>query len=168
MARGGRGESGAAGPEGGGRVPAALLRDARACLVVSRFNRRVTRRLEEGARAALEDAGISPDDIDLVRVPGAWELPFAVRQRGPEYDVVVAVGCVVRGETPHFEYICRAATDGLLQCQLDGLPVGFGLLTTESLEQGLARAGGEKGNKGAEAARAALEMLALKVESRRG
>lgn len=166
MAREGIGKSSGTGPEAAGAVPAELLQGSRACIVVSRFNPRVTRRLAEGAREALEAAGISPDDVELIRVPGAWELPFAVRQAGPEYDAVVALGCVVRGETPHFEYICRAATDGLLQCQLDGIPVGFGLLTTESLEQGLARAGGEKGNKGAEAARAALEMLALKAGAR--
>lgn len=162
MAREGRDRSGRA--EGERRPPLSpeLLRSVRACVVASRFNREVTRRLETGARDALERDGVPADRVDVIRVPGAWELPFAVSRAGARYDLVVAVGCVVRGETPHFDYICRAATDGLLRCQLDGIPVGFGLLTTETLDQGLARAGGEQGNKGAEAAEAALEMLGLK------
>lgn len=131
----------------------------RACLAVSRFNRLVTERLERGARRALAEAGVPEENVEAVRVPGAWELPYAVRRVQEEYDVVVAVGCVVRGETPHFDYICDAATQGLMACQAEGrAPVGFGLLTTESVEQGLQRAGGKHGNKGAEAAEAALEL----------
>ncbi len=134
----------------------------RACLAVSRFNSLVTGRLEKGARRALVEAGVPDEQVDSVRVAGAWELPYAVRNVQEDYDVVVALGCVVRGETPHFEYICEAATRGLMECQYEGrTPVGLGLLTTETLQQGLQRAGGKQGNKGAEAAEAALELVDL-------
>lgn len=148
----------------GGRDPAPEAdrdrADLRALLVVSRFNRLVTDRLEAGARDALLEAGVPGEQVDAVRVAGAWELPYAARRAQGEYDLVVALGCVVRGETPHFEYICEGATRGLMDCQAEGdAPVGFGLLTTETVEQGLQRAGGKEGNKGAEAAEAALELV---------
>ena len=136
----------------------------RFCLVVSRFHGDVTRRLERGAREALEAAGAAPSDIEVVTVPGAWELPWAARRaaRSGRFDGVVALGCVVRGATPHFDYVCRGATDGLaLLASEGGPPVGFGLLTCDDLDQALERAGGVGGNKGAEAARAALELCAL-------
>jgi len=134
----------------------------RVCLAVSRFNSLVTERLEKGAREALVEAGVPDESVDSLRVAGAWELPYAVRRVQEEYDAVVALGCVVRGETPHFEYICDAASQGLMACQSEGsTPVGFGLLTTETLQQGLQRAGGKHGNKGAEAAEAALELTDL-------
>lgn len=134
----------------------------RALLAVSRFNRLVTDRLEKGARGALVEAGVPEERVDAVQVAGAWELPYAVRRAQEEYDLVVALGCVVRGETPHFEYICEGATRGLMSCQAEGeTPVGFGLLTTETVQQGLQRAGGKEGNKGAEAAEAALELVDL-------
>lgn len=138
------------------------LIDARVCVVASRFNRLVTERLEEGAVTALREAGVAEEGIRVVRVPGAWELPYAVRAVSSEADAVVAVGCVARGETPHFGYVCDAATRGLMACQQEGdVPVGFGLLTVDTVEQGLQRAGGKHGNKGAEAAEAAVEMLRL-------
>lgn len=134
----------------------------RVCLAVSRFNTLVTERLEKGAREALLEAGVPEEGVDSLRVAGAWELPYAVRRVQNDYDAVVALGCVVRGETPHFEYICDAASQGLMACQSEGsTPVGFGLLTTETLQQGLQRAGGKHGNKGAEAAEAALELTDL-------
>lgn len=134
----------------------------RVCLVVSRFNSLVTERLESGARRALEAAGVPEGNVEAIRVAGAWELLYAVRRVEEEYDAVVALGCVVRGETPHFDYICRAASEGLMQVQAEGrTPVGFGLLTTETERQGLQRAGGKQGNKGAEAAEAALELTDL-------
>lgn len=134
----------------------------RVCLAVSRFNGLVTGRLEKGARKALAEAGVPDEQVDSVRVAGAWELPHAVRRVLGDYDAVVALGCVVRGETPHFDYICDAASTGLMECQAAGeAPVGFGLLTTETLQQGLQRAGGKHGNKGAEAAEAALELVDL-------
>jgi len=138
----------------------------RFCLIVSRFNGLVTERLEEGARRALEAHGVRPADIDVVRVPGAWELPFAARcvaELG--YDAIVALGCVIRGETPHFEYVCRGATDGLATLTIStGVPIGFGLLTTDTAEQALRRAGGEAGDKGEAAALAALELGDLKAK----
>lgn len=140
-------------PDGAGR---------RFCLVVSRFNRLVTERLADGARRALERHGVDPGDVDEVSVPGAWELPWAARRvAGSGYDGLVALGCVIRGETPHFDYVCRGATDGLAALAADGVPVGFGLLTCDTHGQAVARAGGEAGNKGEEAAMAVLEMVAL-------
>ncbi len=139
-------------------------RDLRLCLVVSRFNEPITRRLEDGARRCLEAHDVDPENIDVVRVPGAWELPLGIRlviARGC-YDGVLALGCVIRGETPHFEYLSMAATVGLEALAREtGVPVGFGLLTTEDGEQAMARAGGAKGNKGEETALAVLEMCDL-------
>jgi len=139
-------------------------RDLRLCLVVSRFNEPITRRLEDGARRCLESHDVDPENIDVVRVPGAWELPLGIRlviARGC-YDGVLALGCVIRGETPHFEYLSMAATVGLEALAREtGVPVGFGLLTTEDGEQAMARAGGAKGNKGEETALAVLEMCDL-------
>lgn len=141
-------------PRGSGR---------RVCIVASRFNAMVTDRLLEGARRALGEAGVAEAAVDVVSVPGAWELTPAVRaatHRG--YDAIVALGCVVRGETPHFDYICRAVTDGLTALNREqDVPIAFGVLTTETVEQGMARTGGRVGDKGAEAARAALEMADL-------
>jgi len=102
-------------------------------------------------------------DLDVVYVPGAWELPLAARGAARDgYDAIVALGCVIRGETAHFDHVGRAATDGLARVQLDSeVPVGLGVLTPDTLEQALARAGGELGNAGTEAARAALRMADL-------
>ncbi len=141
----------------------------RFCLVVSRFNEPVTRALEEGARRCLEEAGVPPDSIDVVHVPGAWELPLAAKLalEASPYDGVVALGCVVRGQTPHFEYVSLGATTGLEALARDtGVPIGFGLLTTDDAEQAYARAGGGKGNKGEEAALAVLEMCELAARLR--
>ena len=135
----------------------------RFCVVASRFNRPVTERLVDGALEALRGAGVDEEDVDLVLVPGAWELPWAARRasRGG-YDAVVALGCVIRGETDHYDYICRAATRGLGDLAAEGdVPVGLGLLTCDTAEQAVQRSGGEKGNKGAEAAEAALELADL-------
>lgn len=136
----------------------------RICLVVSRFNEAVTSRLEQGARRVLAAAGVASEDVNVVKVPGAWELPLAVQrvlERG-DCDGVVALGCVIRGETPHFEYVSLGATVGLQAVAREhGVPVGFGLLTTDDGRQALARAGGDKGNKGEEAALAVLEMCEL-------
>ncbi|MFQ5888891.1 MAG: 6,7-dimethyl-8-ribityllumazine synthase [Gemmatimonadota bacterium] len=135
----------------------------RFCLVVSRFNPMVTERLEAGARQALLRHGVRAEDIDVIRVPGAWELPQAARMAARMgYDGIVALGCVIRGETPHFDYVCRGATDGLAAlARQNPIPIGFGLLTTENLPQALDRSGGTVGNKGEEAALAALELSAL-------
>jgi 6,7-dimethyl-8-ribityllumazine synthase len=140
---------------------AKATRNLRLCLVVSRFNESVTAKLEEGARRCLESQGVPAGAIDTVHVPGAWELPLAVRLvlDHEAYDGVVALGCVIRGETPHFEYVAMGATTGLEAVARETrVPVGFGLLTTDDGEQALARAGGGKGNKGEEAAHAVLDM----------
>ncbi len=135
----------------------------RVCVVASRFNRPVTDRLVKGAVGTLRGAGVGDEDLDVVRVPGAWELPWAARRAARAgYDGVVAVGCVVRGETAHFDYICEAATRGLGDLAAEGeVPVGLGVLTCDTAEQAYERAGGEQGNKGAEAAEAVLELADL-------
>ena len=130
---------------------------------MSRFNALITDRLLAGARACLTEHGVAPDAIDVVSVPGAWELPVAAQaatKRG--YAAVIALGCVIRGDTPHFEYVAGAAAHGLERVSLEaGLPVAFGVLTTEDTHQALARAGGREGNKGWDAALVALEMADL-------
>jgi 6,7-dimethyl-8-ribityllumazine synthase len=134
-----------------------------ACLV-SRFNDFVTEKLLEGARAAFAAHGGDEARLDVAQVPGAFELPVAAMQlaKSGRYDAIVALGAVIRGETPHFEYVSAAASDGLSRVALEtGLPVGFGLLTTDDTEQAEARAGGEAGNKGAEAMLSAIEMANL-------
>lgn len=143
-------------------VPAG--RGRRVVVVASRFNETVTQRLVDGAVDALLHSGAAVDDVDVVWVPGAWELPAAVRRAlGSErYDAVVAVGAVIRGETPHFEYVAAEAARGLADAGTDfDIPIGFGLLTCDSLSQAEARAGGAFGNKGRDAAVAALEMADL-------
>jgi 6,7-dimethyl-8-ribityllumazine synthase len=130
-------------------------------IVVARFNGEITSRLLDGAIAALEDAGVERDRIDVVPVPGAFELPLGAMAlaRTRQYSCVIAIGCVIRGETPHFDYIAAEAASGLQLAALEtGIPVSFGVLTCNDREQAEARAGGAKGNKGAEAARSALEM----------
>jgi 6,7-dimethyl-8-ribityllumazine synthase len=132
--------------------------DHRALVVASRFNEGVTRKLLHGAERALAEEGY--DDVDVVWVPGAFELPLAVH-RGlstGRYQIAVALGAVIRGETPHFEYVSSTASHALAQVAVQhGMPVGFGVLTCDTMEQALARAGGAAGNKGDEAARAAAD-----------
>jgi len=137
----------------------------RFAIITSRFNEAITSRLTAGARACLQEHGVAAADITEVAVPGAWELPLAARLLAAQsYQGIVAIGCVIRGDTPHFEYVARAAAEGLAQVSLaHDLPVGFGVLTTEDDDQALARAGGREGNKGWEAALAALEMVDLKA-----
>ncbi len=138
--------------------------DMRFGIVAASFNDFIVDRLLEGAVAALIEHGASRDSIVVVRVPGAFELPLAIREFavGGGYDALVALGCVIRGETPHFDFVAGEASRGLTDISLrHGLPVGFGLLTTDSVEQAQARAGGAFGNKGADAALAALEMASL-------
>ncbi len=130
-------------------------------IVVSRFNADVTSRLLAGALAALEEAGVERARIDVLQVPGAFELPLGAMAlaKTRRYACVVALGCVIRGETPHFDYVASEAASGLQLAALEtGLPVSFGVLTCEDRAQAEARAGGTEGNKGAEAARSALEM----------
>ena len=133
-------------------------------IVVSRFNESVTMQLLEGAIDALERHGGVRANIDVVWVPGAWELPAGARAllATERYDAIVALGAVIRGETPHFDFVAGEAARGLADAAADfDVPVGFGLLTTDSLAQAEARAGGAHGNKGWDAALAALEMVDL-------
>lgn len=141
---------------------------ARIGIAVARFNSRITASLYAGAVDVLLAAGVEPDHIRAVQVPGAVELPLALRSlAGADCAAVVALGCVIRGETSHFDYVCSAATDGCLRVMLDlGVPVGFGVITCDTLEQALRRSANsrESGgghNVGADAAHAALEMLGV-------
>lgn len=138
--------------------------DARIAIAVTRFNGIVTEALLTGAADALHRGGVDPERVTVVRVPGCYELPLVVDRlaAGGDYDAVIALGCVIRGATPHFEYVAGECSRGLAAAmQRHGLPVAFGVLTTENLEQALERAGTKAGNKGADAARTALEMISL-------
>ncbi|MHC4512608.1 MAG: 6,7-dimethyl-8-ribityllumazine synthase [Planctomycetota bacterium] len=140
--------------------PAAL----RFAIVVSRFNKPVTSKLLEGALTACREHGIPDDNLTVAWVPGAFELPLACRelaQKG-DYDAIIALGAVIRGETSHYDYVCSEAASGLMRVGLDqALPVIFGVLTTDNADQALARAGGAKANKGADAVAAAMQMCGL-------
>jgi 6,7-dimethyl-8-ribityllumazine synthase len=136
----------------------------RFAVVASRFNETVTQKLAEGAVDAFTRHGAAFDDVDVVWVPGAWELPIAVRRvlASERYAAVVAVGAVVRGETPHFDFVAGEAARGLARASAEfDVPVTLGLLTTDTMEQAEARAGGAHGNKGWDSAMAALEMADL-------
>ena len=136
----------------------------RVALVVSRFNELVTSRLLGGARDALLRHNASEDHLTEVWVPGAWELPLAARAlaKSGRYDAIVAMGCVIRGQTSHHIHIGGEASRGLARVALDSnVPVGFGVLTTDTLEQAIERAGSKGGNKGADAALSAIEMVNL-------
>jgi len=138
-------------------------RGARFAIVVSRTNALVTERLLDGAVDCLVRHGVDAEAIDAIYVPGAFELPMAVQAvTRKKYQAVIALGCVIRGGTPHFEYVAGEATKGVAQASLDsGIPVAFGVLTCDTLEQALERAGAKGGNKGWEAALSALEMADL-------
>ena len=133
----------------------------RFALVVSKYNDFVTDRLQVGALSALASAGVASNDITIVRVPGAFEIPLAAQHAAESgrFDAIVCLGCVIRGETPHFDYICSAVSHVLAAgAAATGVPMAFGVLTTNSAEEALARAGDGTTNKGHEAAVAALEM----------
>jgi 6,7-dimethyl-8-ribityllumazine synthase len=134
----------------------------RIVVVASRFNESITVPLAEGAVSALVGKGVAFDDVDVVWVPGAWELPVAVRRAlaTGKYDAAVVVGAVIRGDTPHFDFVAGEASRGLMDASRDfEVPVTLGLLTTDTMAQAEARAGGAHGNKGEDAALAALEVL---------
>jgi 6,7-dimethyl-8-ribityllumazine synthase len=133
----------------------------RFALVVSKYNDFVTDRLQAGALSALAGAGVTAADVTVVRVPGAFEIPLAAQHAAESgrFDAVVCLGCLIRGETPHFEFIASAVAHGLTTAAAaTGIPMAFGVLTTNSVEEALARAGEGPGNKGHEAAVAAIEM----------
>ncbi len=136
----------------------------RFALIVSQYHAFVTARLEAGARATLREAGIADNDIETFAVPGAFELAQAASRiaSGGKFAGVVCLGCLIRGETPHFDYIAQAAAHGIMLAgQMTQAPVTFGLLTTNTADEALARAGDGSGNKGREAADAALAMARL-------
>lgn len=136
----------------------------RVALIVSSYHAFVTDRLEAGARAALRDAGLSDHDVATFKVPGAYELAQAAQRlaESKSWDAVVCLGCLIRGETPHFDYIATAAAEGIMRAaQATGVPIAFGVLTTNTAEEAMARAGDGPANKGRESALAALEMARL-------
>lgn len=136
----------------------------RVAVLASRFNEPIVRKLVDGALQALVKYGVVFEDIDVIWVPGAWELPVAARWllESDRYDGIVALGAVIRGETAHFDYIAAEASRGLAQASSDSeTPIGFGVLTCDTEEQAEARAGGAHGNKGWDAAVATLEMADL-------
>ena len=133
-------------------------------ILVTRFNSFITESLLEGAKDALLRHGISDNQMTVIRIPGAYEMPLVAQQcaQSGKYDAVIALGAVIRGGTPHFDYVAGECAKGLGQVSLStGVPVSFGVLTTDSIEQAIERAGTKAGNKGAEAAMTALEMINL-------
>jgi len=141
-----------------------LAEGLRFALVVSRFNDFICSRLVEGAMDALKRHGASEKMIMLVKVPGAFEVPLAAKKLATsgQYDAVICLGAVIRGATPHFDYVAAEVSKGIANVALDSnTPVTFGILTTDTLEQAIERAGSKSGNKGAEAAMAAIEMANL-------
>src|SRR5262249_35725717 len=133
-------------------------------IIVSRFNSVITERLYQGAMDALTRSGADPDQIDLVKVPGAWEVPLAAAEvaRQKRYDAVICLSCVIRGETPHFDYVAGEAAKGISQVSsATGVPVAVGVLTPNTGEQATDGAGAKSGNKGSDAAMPAIEMASL-------
>lgn len=131
-------------------------------IVASRFNDFIVDRLVGGAVDYLSRNGAEKDDLVIVKIPGAYEMPLVARKlaKSGKYDGVICVGAVIRGATPHFDYVCAECAKGIAQASLDAdIPVGFGILTTDTLEQAIERAGSKGGNKGVEAASATLEMV---------
>jgi len=144
-----------------GKLNAAGLKFA---VVVSRFNHFITDRLLEGALDALKRHDAGDDAIEIVRVPGAFEMPLAARKMAGSgrFDAVICLGCVVRGATPHFDYVAAEVSKGIAASSLEtGVPVSFGVLTTDNLEQAIERSGSKSGNKGWDAALSAIEMANL-------
>lgn len=130
-------------------------------IVVGRFNDLITMRLLDGAKDALKRHGVEQDDVEIAFVPGAFELPLVAKKMAmsKKYDAVITLGAVIRGATPHFDYVCSEAAKGVAQASYQSeVPVIFGVLTTETIEQAIERAGTKAGNKGWEAATAAIEM----------
>jgi 6,7-dimethyl-8-ribityllumazine synthase len=134
----------------------------RFAIVVSRFNSFVTDPLLAGALDALKQRGAAVEDVDVVRVPGAWELPIAARAIAKQHDAIICLGAVIKGDTPHFDYVAGEAARGIADVSAStGVPIAFGLLTTNTVEQATDRAGGKHGNKGFDAAMTAIEMANL-------
>ena len=131
-------------------------------VVVSRFNEFITEALQKGALDTLSKYGCVPENITVVKVPGAWELPIAAKALASRCDAVIAIGAVVRGDTPHFDYVAAGASNGLSSVSLQtNVPIAFCVLTTNDMQQAMDRAGGKAGNKGSEAAEVAIELANL-------
>lgn len=141
------------------------VQDAKIAIVVTRWNSFITERLKEGAVATIKRQGIKEENITIAYCPGAYEIPLTVSSllETNKYDAVIALGTVIRGATPHFDYVCSAVNSGIQHAiQTFNKPVGFGVLTTDNIDQAIERAGTKAGNKGEEAALATLEMISLK------
>ncbi len=136
----------------------------RVAVVVARFNKFVTLKLLDGAKKCFKDKGVEPENILIVEVPGSFEIPLIASKlaSSSRYDAIVCIGAVIKGETDHYEHVSKIASEGILNVAMStGVPVTFGVLTTENTEQALARAGGDHGNVGYEAAEVAIEMANL-------
>ncbi len=141
-----------------------LARDLRFAILASRFNEFVVEPLIRGALDALRRHGVADKQIDIVRVPGAFDIPVVARKLAlaHRHEALIALGCVIRGQTPHFDYVAGECAGGIARIALEsGVPIAFGVLTTDTAEQAVDRAGGKAGNKGADAALVALEMANL-------
>ncbi|MFW2403112.1 MAG: 6,7-dimethyl-8-ribityllumazine synthase [Gammaproteobacteria bacterium] len=141
-----------------------VVRDERFCIIAARFNETIVDRLVQGAVDALKRHGADETQIGIVRVPGAVELPLAAQRvaKTRQYDGIIALGTVIRGATPHFDYVCSECASGLTRVSLEhDIPIGFGVLTTENIEQALERSGTKAGNKGVDAALTTIEMVSL-------
>ena len=141
-----------------------IATDLKIAFVVSRFNEFVSERLLEGALDSLARHGCNKDEVTVLRVPGAFELPLAAKKlaESEKFDAIVCLGTVIRGETSHFDYVCANASSGIASASLEtGVPVSFGLLTTETLEQAIERSGSKAGNQGRYATECAIEMVRL-------
>lgn len=133
-------------------------------IIVSRFNDFVTGRLVDGAIDAINRSGGDKDDIDIFRVPGSFEIPLAAKRvaEAQKYDAILCLGAVIRGETPHFDYVANEVTKGIAQLNLEyGIPISYGIITADTTEQAIERSGNKMGNKGFQSAQAAIELLNL-------
>jgi 6,7-dimethyl-8-ribityllumazine synthase len=141
-----------------------VIRDERFCIIAARFNESIVDRLVQGAIDTLKRHGADETALHLVHVPGCYELPLAAQRvaKSRQYDGIVALGTVIRGATPHFDYVCSECASGLSRVSLEfDLPIGFGVLTCDSIDQAIERSGTKAGNKGADAALATIEMVSL-------
>lgn len=134
----------------------------RFAIIVSRFNELITQRLLDGAQDRLIRSGVKKENFDIVWVPGSFEIPLIARKlvRTKKYDAIICLGAIIKGDTPHFDYIASESAKGIAQVSLEsGIPIEFGIITAETAEQAMERAGIKRGNKGAQAAEAAVEMV---------
>ncbi|MCI0471143.1 MAG: 6,7-dimethyl-8-ribityllumazine synthase [Candidatus Aminicenantes bacterium] len=141
-----------------------ISKDFKYAIIVSRFNDFITSKLLEGAKDALLRSGAAVNDFDVLKVPGSFEIPLAAKRTAltKKYDAIICLGAVIRGETPHFDYIASEVTKGIAQLNLEfAMPITYGIITADTTEQAIERAGNKMGNKGFQAARSAIELLNL-------